>query len=193
MLAPTARFSHDISRPAGPTARRLRLPWNPRRSALPGSRPVQPQPRGASRRDTVSPGTQRSRRPREERRGRGARSAARSPAALPGAPPQPQEGFAAVRWAPNSANHPLPPHFCVTFSKSRPSLGLSYFNYKISMGLRVQTWPGALAFAGRGILLNYKLQVLNPALPLNCCVTLSPSSNISEYQRIIKIIPCKRW
>lgn len=81
--------SHMTS--AGPPARPpAPAPAEPRPRALPGSRPAQRQPRGACRRDTVSPGTQRSRRPREERhretrrrRGRVPRCSARCTSSAP--------------------------------------------------------------------------------------------------------------
>ena len=49
----------------------------------------------------------------------------------------------------NSVNTTVPtPSSVWPWASPVPSLGLSYFNYKMSMGLRVQSWPQAPDFAG---------------------------------------------
>lgn len=109
-LSPSARFSHDISRPAGPPAprpaRHRAGNLGPGTSRRPG--PGQPRPRGASaairspleRNHPAGPGRNKCR--------SYASSPARSPAALPGAPPRPHAGPAAARRALTSADIPTP-------------------------------------------------------------------------------------
>lgn len=149
----SARFSHDISRPARRSAGR---PAALRTSGQPGRAAAAPRRLGG---DSVSPGTRQSRGPREKRgRARG-QQPGRVPAALPGAPPRPPSGRLPSEARRSQAKTPTPHRRC-DLGQVPSSLKASAISAPKPHGPLLKRYSAQPQTAGS-----------NPALPLMCCVT----------------------